>query len=65
VGYRLKGGRPKIMRQGTYWVQRHRDEARLHNRDEEAVPSFERAGPDALGWVFIVGISFLILYALS
>jgi hypothetical protein len=28
MGFNLRGGRPKNMGQGNYWVQRHRDEQR-------------------------------------
>jgi hypothetical protein len=36
MGFNLRGGRPKSMNQGIYWVQRHRDDQRRIANSERA-----------------------------
>jgi hypothetical protein len=62
---RLKGGRPKNRSQGIYWVQRHREDVRRAPRIESFEPSAKRSGPDAFGWLFLVGITVVIIVALN
>jgi hypothetical protein len=40
MGFRLRGGRPKQMRQGIYWVQRARDQQRVRASSYERVVRF-------------------------
>ncbi len=67
MGYGLKGGRPKNMKQGVYWVQRHRDDLRRGqgNRPSYTPQSDEKTRPDAWGWVFIIVISIIIIAIIS
>ena len=60
MGYRLRGGRPKNMRQGIYWVQRHRDNTRRQRNKIDTNFNLDRSGPDAIGWIFIIGIALLL-----
>lgn len=66
MGFRLKGGRPKNMKQGVYWVQRHRDDLRRRGaRGDAGPPSDGKFRPDALGWAIIIVVSLIIAVAIS
>ena len=67
MGFRLKGGRPKNMKQGVYWVQRHRDDLR-RGQGKRLVHTPHTDGkhrPDALGWVMIIVICIVIAVVVS
>lgn len=66
MGFGLKGGRPKNMKQGVYWVQRHRDDLRRRgSRRDAGPPSDGKFRPDALGWAIIIVVSLILFFAVS
>lgn len=65
MGFRLKGGRPKSMKQGVYWVQRHRDDLRRGQRSVYTPQTDGKFRPDALGWAVIIVICIIIAMVVS